>query len=220
MRKFGRLSDSEIVTPAKVADEMVAILPFEELNNKEDAKFLDIAAKQGEFSIALYKRFGEKVKARLYAVPTSTLAYEFTRKIYTLLGMPVENIFSDFTSYDLIGNNNEKIIKQLTDMKFDIIIGNPPYQRNDGGGMGASAPAIYNYFVDAARILSTQYICIITPSRWFTGGRGLNEFRDNLLNDKHIRILHDYPEASECFPGVEIKGGVSYFLRDNYEEGL
>lgn len=220
MRKFGRLSDSEIVTPAKVADEMVAILPFEELNNKEDAKFLDIAAKQGEFSIALYKRFGEKVKARLYAVPTSTLAYEFTRKIYTLLGMPVENIFSDFTSYDLIGNNNEKIIKQLTDMKFDIIIGNPPYQRNDGGGMGASAPAIYNYFVDAARILSTQYICIITPSRWFTGGRGLNEFRDNMLNDKHIRILHDYPDASECFPGVEIKGGVSYFLRDNYEEGL
>lgn len=112
MRKFGRLSDSEIVTPAKVADEMVAMLPFEELDNKEDAKFLDIAAKQGEFSIALYKRFGEKVKTRLYAIPTSTLAYEFTRKIYTLLEMPVENIFSDFTSYDLIGNNNEKIISR------------------------------------------------------------------------------------------------------------
>lgn len=220
MRKFGRLSDSEIVTPAKVADEMVAILPFEELDNKEDAKFLDIASKQGEYSIALYKKFGEKVKARLYAIPTSTLAYEFTRKIYTLLGMPVENIFSDFNSYDLIGENNEKIIKQLTDMKFDTILGNPPYQRNDGGGMGSSAPAIYNYFVDTARNLSTQYICIITPSRWFTGGRGLDEFRDNMLNDNHVRILHDYPDASDCFPGVEIKGGVSYFLRNRFEDGL
>ena len=220
MRKFGRLSDSEIVTPAKVADEMVAILPFEELDNKKDAKFLDIASKQGEFAIALYKRFGEKVKTNLYAIPTSTLAYEFTRKIYTLLGMPIENIFSDFNSYDLIGENKEKIIKKLKDMKFDTIIGNPPYQRNDGGGMGASAPAIYNYFVDTARTLSTQYICIITPSRWFTGGRGLDEFREDMLNDNHIRILHDYPDASDCFPGVEIKGGVSYFLRNRYEYGL
>lgn len=220
MRKFGRLSDSEIVTPAKVADEMVAILPFEELDNKKDTKFLDIASKQGEFAIALYKRFGENVKTNLYAIPTSTLAYEFTRKIYTLLGMPIKNIFSDFNSYDLIGENKEKIIKKLKDMKFDTIIGNPPYQRNDGGGMGASAPAIYNYFVDTARTLSTQYICIITPSRWFTGGRGLDEFREDMLNDNHIRILHDYPDASDCFPGVEIKGGVSYFLRNRYEYGL
>lgn len=103
MRRFGRLSDSEIVTPAKVADEMVAILPFEELNEKADAKFLDIASKEGEFSVALYRRFGEKVKPRLYAIATSTLAYEFTRKVYTLLGMPVENIYADFTSFDLIG---------------------------------------------------------------------------------------------------------------------
>lgn len=220
MRRFGRLSDSEIVTPAKVTDEMVAILPFEELNEKADVKFLDIASKEGEFSVALYRRFGEKVKPRLYAIATSTLAYEFTRKVYTLLGMPVENIYADFTSFDLIGKNNNEIIKQLTDMKFDVVVGNPPYQRNDGGGMGSSAPAIYNYFVDAALTLSPKYICIITPSRWFTGGRGLEEFRDKMLNDKHIRILHDYPNASECFPGVEIKGGVSYFLRNNDEEGL
>lgn len=220
MRKFGRLSDSEIVTPASVADEMVSILPFEELDEKGDVKFLDIASKQGEFSIALCRRFGEKVKARLYAIPTSTLAYEFTRKIYTLLGVPIENIFTDFTSYDLIGEKKNKIMQKLTDMKFDVIVGNPPYQRNDGGGMGSSAPAIYNYFVDAARALSPKYICVIIPSRWFTGGRGLDEFRDSMLNDKHIRILHDYPDASECFPGVEIKGGVSYFLRNSDDEGL
>lgn len=220
MRKFGRLSDSEVVTPAKVADEMVSILPFDELNAKEDAKFLDIASKQGEFTISLYKRFGDKAKAHIYAIPTSTLTYEFTRKTYKLLEMPVENIFADFTSYDLIGENNEQIIKKLTDMRFDAIIGNPPYQKNDGGGMGSSAPAIYNYFIDAAHNLKSEYLCIITPSRWFTGGRGLDEFRDKMLDDKHIRVLHDYPDASECFPGVEIKGGVSYFLRNNNEEGL
>lgn len=220
MRKFGRLSDSEVVTPAKVADEMVSILPFDELNAKEEAKFLDIASKQGEFTISLYKKFGDKAKEHIYAIPTSSLTYEFTRKTYKLLEMPVENVFADFTSYDLIGDNSEQIIKKLTDMKFDAIIGNPPYQKNDGGGMGSSAPAIYNYFVDAAHNLMSEYLCIITPSRWFTGGRGLDEFRDKMLDDKHIRILHDYPDASECFPGVEIKGGVSYFLRNNNEEGL
>ena len=219
MRKFGRLSDSEIVTPAKVADEMVAILPFEELNNKEDAKFLDIAAKQGEFSIALYKRFGEKVKARLYAIPTSTLAYEFTRKIYTLLGMPVENIFSDFTSYELIGNNNEKIIKQLTDMKFDTIIGNPPYQVMDGGGAATSAIPIYNLFVETVKRIDTHYISMIMPARWYSGGKGLDTFREENLKDSHYRVIIDYPNPKDCFPNANISGGVCYFLYDNKEEG-
>lgn len=109
LRKFGRLSDSEVVTPAKVADEMLSILPFNELNANKDAKFLDIAAKQGEFTIALYKTFGDKVKNSIYAIPTSKLTYELTRKVYSLLGMPIENIFADFTSYDLIGDNNENI---------------------------------------------------------------------------------------------------------------
>lgn len=108
MRKFGRLSDSEVVTPAKVADEMVSILPFEELDAKGDAKFLDIASKQGEFTIALYKKFGDKAKEHIYAIPTSALTYEFTRKAYKLVEMPVDNIFADFTSYDLIDENNEK----------------------------------------------------------------------------------------------------------------
>lgn len=214
MRKFGRLSDSEIVTPAKVADEMVAILPFEELDNKEDAKFLDIASKQGEYSIALYKKFGEKVKARLYAIPTSTLAYEFTRKIYTQLGMPVENIFSDFNSYDLIGKNNEKIIKQLTDMKFDTIIGNPPYHEGDGGA-GASAKPIYNQFVNVSKEINTAYLCVIMPSRWMAGGKGLDEFRNIMMNDKHIMELHDFMHPENVFPNTNNRGGVCYFMRNN-----
>lgn len=213
MRKFGRLSDSEIVTPAKVADEMVANLPSEETNNKEDAKYLDIASKQGEFSIALYKRFGETVKARLYAIPTSTLAYEFTRKIYTLLGMPVENIFSDFTSYNLIDNNNEKIIKELKDMNFETIIGNPPYQDKGGSG-GSNDASIYQDFCNVAFFINPNYTSMVIPSRWFTGGREnlVGDFRKTMLTSKHVMKMVVYTNAKDLFPNAEIKGGCCHFL--------
>lgn len=213
MRKFGRLSDSEIVTPASVADEMMSILPFEELDEKEDVKFLDIASKQGEFSIALCRRFGEKVKARLYAIPTSTLAYEFTRKIYTLLGVPIENIFTDFTSYDLIGEKKDEIMQKLTDMKFDVIVGNPPYQEDDGGA-GASAKPIYNQFVDVSKEIGSTYLCIIMPSRWMAGGKRLDEFRIAMLNDRHIAELHDFMHPEDVFPNTNNRGGVCYFMRN------
>ncbi len=217
MRRFGRLSESEIVTPTKVADEMVAILPFEELNEKTDVKFLDIASKEGEFSVALYRRFGEKVKPGLYAIATSPLAYEFTRKVYTLLGISVENIYVDFTSYDLIGENNNEIIKQLTDMKFDVVIGNPPYQESDGGA-GASAKPIYNQFVNVSKELGSTYLCIIMPSRWMAGGKGLDEFRNAMLNDKHIAELHDFMHPEDVFPNTNNRGGVCYFMRNvNYD---
>ncbi len=217
LRKFGRLSDSEVVTPAKVADEMVSILPFDELSAKEGVKFLDIASKQGEFTIALYKKFGDKVKKYIYAIPTSTLTYEFTRKTYKLLEMPVENIFADFTSYDLIGENNQEIIKRLTDMKFDAIIGNPPYQANDGSGASSDAAApIYQKFVEQAQNIHTKYIDIIMPSKWMVGGRTeLNDFRSAMQQDKHLRYMIDYEDASKLFPNLHIDGGICYFLRDN-----
>lgn len=211
MRKFGRLSDSEIVTPAKVADEMVAILPFEELNNKKGAKFLDIASKQGEFSIALYKRFGENVKTNLYAIPTSTLAYEFTRKIYTLLGMPIENIFSNFNSYDLIGDNNEKIIKKLKDMNFDTIIGNPPYQiiKED-----TSDQPIYHLFYDISFKLSDK-VSLITPARFlFNAGKTPKKWNKTILNDSHFKIVRYESNISDVFPNVDIKGGVAIGYRN------
>lgn len=221
MHKFKRLSDSEIVTPAKIADEMVSALPPDMPEGMENAKFLDIASKQGEFSIALYKRFGEKIKTRIYSVPTSELAYEFTRKIYSLLEMPVENIFTGFTSYDLIGKDNGKIIKKLTDMKFDVIIGNPPYQEDDGGA-GASARPIYNHFVNVSKEISPTYLCVIIPSRWMSGGKGLDEFRSAMLSDRHISDLHDFMHPEDIFPDTNNRGGVCYFMRnteyDNTEQ--
>ena len=215
MRKFDRLSVSEVVTPAKVADEMVSILPFDELNAKENAQFLDIASKQGEFTIALYKKFGDKAKEHIYAIPISKLTYEFTLKTYKLLGMPVENVFTDFVSYDLIGDNNEEIIKKLKEMKFDVIISNPPYQDMGGSGGTNDAP-IYQEFCMIASWIKPNYVSLVIPSRWFTAGREnlLGNFRFKMLKSGNISKLIAYNNSRDLFPNVEIKGGICYFLED------
>jgi len=97
-------------------------------------------------------------------------------------------------------------------MHFDVIIGNPPYQKNDGGGKGTSAIPLYNEFVKIAKKLNPSFITMIIPARWFTGGRGLQTFRDDMLNDMRIVEIHDFPDSKDCFPDVVIKGGVCYFL--------
>jgi len=115
-------------------------------------------------------------------------------------------------SYWKANNNN--------DMKFNAIVGNPPYMEMDGGAQ-ASAKPIYNEFVDIAKKIEPEYISMIMPSRWYSGGRGLDDFRDSMLNDKRIALLHDFLNPEQVFPKTNIRGGLCYFLWDsNYDNDI
>jgi site-specific DNA-methyltransferase (adenine-specific) len=106
--------------------------------------------------------------------------------------------------------------EETKEVKFDVIVGNPPYQTGDGK---TSESPLYHLFIEAAIDLAPKYIAMIVPSRWFNGGKGLNEFRAKMIKDRRLRKIVDNPKLFDCFPGVEIKGGVNYFLWDRDYEG-
>lgn len=171
----------------------------------------------------------ETLKENIYVVTKTKMGKSITKR--TLSGF--NNFETNIISYenlieDLNGSSEKfkcKILNPLSwgikdgeKMKFNAIVGNPPYQESDGGAF-ASAKPLYNLFVEAGKKINPNYISLIMPSRWMTGGKGLDEFRANTINDRRFLILHDYFDARECFSNVEIKGGVCYFLwnKENHE---
>ncbi|MBH10582.1 MAG: hypothetical protein CMG74_09585 [Candidatus Marinimicrobia bacterium] len=145
-------------------------------------------------------------------------------------------IHGDALTLKVVGNDGEPIMfsiwsftqnmvrrrcfpfDELFKIKFDVIIGNPPYQL-DTAGHGRQAKPIYNKFIEKSKKLKPKYIVMITPSRWFSGGMGLEEFRRNMLEDKRLHTIVDFTNSKDCFPGVSISGGVNYFLWDSSYEG-
>ena len=123
------------------------------------------------------------------------------------------NVVARIKGKDNFWGNNK------TDMNFDAIVGNPPYQMKDGGA-GASAKPIYNLFVELAKALAPKDISMIMPAKWYTDGKGLGTFRETMLNDSHIAKLVDFTDSRDCFEAVDIAGGICYFLWTNDYEGL
>jgi superfamily II DNA or RNA helicase len=169
------------------------------------------------------KLWNETVQQNVFIICKTPMAKSITKR--TLVGfkdVPINSHYFD-DLINMLRNKPKQFIDRVLrptywkmegvkKMKFDAIVGNPPYQMIDGGGMGNSAIPLYNKFVEQAKKMSPRYLSMITPARWYSGGKGLDTFRHDMLNDKSLQLLVDYFDSTICFPGVDISGGICYFL--------
>jgi len=184
-----------------------------------------------ELTVTEQQQIWDKVVANnVYVLCKTPMAKSITKR--TLVGFRDVEVntryFEDLVHQitDRPGKFIEKIRKGKTyrkannnnDMKFNAIVGNPPYQVMDGGN-SVSAKPVYHHFVDIAKSIKPDYVSLIMPARWYAGGKGLDTFRETMLNDKSISKLFDYPNSNDCFTNVDIAGGLCYFLWDKEYNG-
>lgn len=230
------IEESRFVDRGKVTEETVANTEAQilEINSKTGLYPLYVTysiyrkrcaeIKPEELTIEKqYEMWQKTVEDNIFVICKTPMAKAITRR--TLLGYRKGKInahaFDDLIMQlkEKPEQFREKILrgnfwnKESKEMKFDAIVGNPPYQEMDGGH-GVSATPIYNVFVVNAKKFSPKYLSMIIPARWYVGGRALDAFRNEMLNDKRLCSLHDYPDTADCFNNVDIKGGICYFLWD------
>lgn len=170
----------------------------------------------------------ETVEQQIFVLCKTRMAESITRR--TLVGYQDWTVNTTYIPHLLerMENDPQRLAKKLEKpetwrkngepMTFDAIVGNPPYQIADGGN-NASAMPVYQKFVELATTIEPHYASMIMPSRWYSGGRGLDDFRANIMNDTRMRVLYDYASSDYCFPGVDISGGICYFLWDKDYDG-
>ena len=250
VQKFGKLGESEVITPKHICKDMIDMIDDADLRAVMDngSKVLDIAGKAGEFALAVFEKyiaFGydkEALKDVIYTIPTSGITYEFTRMIYEILGLNVDNIASKFTSYSLLevkdedGNidyakiaallrqnkpfdsitMNDEITEGDVKVNFDVVVGNPPYQENIGSQSNRSlSKQLYPTMMQMAITINPKHLTLITPSRWFTGNaqdRSFVKLREFVRDHNHFRKITNFLSSSDVFDGVSVPGGVNYFL--------
>src|SRR5690625_176595 len=224
---------NQIFTPKRVVKMMVDALEKEnpEIFKDKTKKFVDLYAKSGLYITEIVKRLNiglkdeipnvqERIKwileNQVYACAPSDIIYNIVKEIVygNLEGISTKNLIQlDTMELASEGKLAEKIYKAFGDenMKFDVIIGNPPYQEEDDGAQSSARP-VYHHFIQASKELNPEYLSFITPSRWFVGGKGLDNFRKEMLNDLHLKEIHDWLTLEDIFPNTNIRGGVNYFL--------